>query len=93
MYANTQPHIAAHKKTSLEAKIHGKPNGSNKPHNFLDSVLGPGVIGWDPVLGEDPTGHATTGSAAGGTIKLDSEQQQQYGIPQVCSVTTVGSDL
>lgn len=50
---------------------------------MLDSVLGPGVVNWDPVFGEYPAGHTAAYSGAGATVKLDSEQQQQYGISQV----------
>lgn len=85
MDTNKQPQAAAHKKASSEAngKPSGRPHNSNRPHSILDSILGPGVVGLDSVLGDDVTAHAASAGAAGNTIKLDSEQQQQYGISQV----------
>jgi hypothetical protein len=60
--------------------------GSGRPASVLDAVLGAGVVGWDAVLGEDPSGTAggsAAAAAAAGGVKLDADHMQQYGISQV----------
>lgn len=53
-----------------------------QPMNVLDSVLGPGVVTWDPLVHDDPTGMPYA-STTQWTRTLDSEHMQQHGISQV----------
>ncbi len=55
--------------------------GSAATRNVLDAVLGPGVVSWDPVTGDDPTGAPPM--LGQGAQALDSEHMQAYGISQV----------
>eukprot|EP00879_Flechtneria_rotunda_P028799 GHRR01031025.1.p1 GENE.GHRR01031025.1~~GHRR01031025.1.p1 ORF type:complete len:248 (+),score=83.03 GHRR01031025.1:89-745(+) len=92
MEADSQPRTLSHHPTPASgisssnavSGINTGLFGSSAHRNLLESVLGPGVVAWDPVLGEDPAGHGVAAAAAAMRgRKLDSEQMQQYGISQV----------
>jgi hypothetical protein len=96
MDGTTQPHSLS-RRPQPPSKPKAAPNagnsstlfhllGSNRPASVLDAVLGAGVVGWDPVLGDDPSGPGSAAAAAAaavGGLKLDADHMQQYGISQV----------
>jgi hypothetical protein len=97
MDGTTQPHSLS-RKPQPPSKPKAAPNagnsstfshllGSGRPASVLDTVLGAGVVGWDHVLGDDPSGPGSAAAAAAasavGGLKLDADHMQQYGISQV----------
>eukprot|EP00775_Hariotina_reticulata_P010096 gene10096-10252_t len=94
MDSQTQPQVFAshhrpHKTSSVASAsaapgAAGSSTAGSRVHSLLDSVLGVGVVSWQPQLGGDPAGLGLAAGVAGSApVKVDAEQLQQYGISQV----------
>jgi hypothetical protein len=92
MHAQVQPHVLTKAAAQGPAATTPAVAGTlgSQPQSLLDSVLGAGVVWWDPHSGGGPTGQA--GGAGGprgaqggaAALRVDADQMQQYGISQVC---------